>query len=304
MRHRYLTADVFTDRIFGGNQLAVVPDARGLTTSQMLAITREFNYSETSFVLPPDDSAHTRRVRIFTPGREMAFAGHPTIGTAFVLASLGEIPLGEATTEIVFEEGAGPVNVGIEAEEGRPGTVWLSPPRLPEHAPSPVASAVLADALSLEVIDLVGERWAPEVVSCGEPFIFVSVRDRATLGRSAVNPVVWKEHFGGLDVDNLYVYCFDPEREGSTARVRMFAPSLGVGEDPATGAAASAFAGVLARELIGSEGEARWVVEQGFEMGRPSILVIEARVSGGRLESVRVGGRSVVVMDGEIELGD
>jgi len=302
MATRYFTADVFTDRMFGGNQLAVVPDARAISEDQMLAITREFNYSETSFVLPPENEKHTRRVRIFTPGREMEFAGHPTIGTAYVLAATGEIPLEGDETTIVFEEPAGPVRVQIARNDDGIGLVRLSPPKLPEITEVAPSRSALAEILSIAEDDIRDDDWVTEVASCGEPFVFVPVHDRATLGRILLDHQAWKRHLDGFVSDNLYVYAFDPERETSTARVRMFAPSLGVGEDPATGAAAAAFAGVLAKRLLREHGDGRWIVEQGFEMGRPSILHIEASVDRSAVTSVRVGGNAVMVMRGELEL--
>ncbi|MGH7528009.1 MAG: PhzF family phenazine biosynthesis protein, partial [Gemmatimonadales bacterium] len=156
-RHRFVTADVFTDRIFGGNQLAVFPDARGLGTEQMQAVARELNLSETTFVFPPERSEHTRRLRIFTPGTELPFAGHPTIGTGFVLASTGEIPLAGDLTQVVFEEGVGPVSVSIRAAEGRPSFVQLTATQLPEFGPAPPAQERIAALLSLDPSDLVGD---------------------------------------------------------------------------------------------------------------------------------------------------
>jgi len=150
MRHRFLTADVFTDRIFEGNQLAVLPDGRGLTTVQMQRTAREFNFSETVFVLPPESSRHTRRIRIFTPNAELPFAGHPTIGTAHVLAAIGEITLERETTDIVIAEGVGPVSVTVRARDGHPVSARLRAPRPPEFGPPPPPRADLAAMLSVE----------------------------------------------------------------------------------------------------------------------------------------------------------
>src|ERR687895_508855 len=164
MKYRYYTADVFTDRPFGGNQLAVFPDARGIDSARMQEIAREFNLSETTFVLPPDDTRHTRRVRIFTPGAEIPFAGHPTVGTAHVLAAIGDIPLTGETTRIVFEEGVGPVPVTVRSNGRQPVFAQLSVAKLPEVGPSPPSAARLAAMLSLEVGDLAGGEMAPESV--------------------------------------------------------------------------------------------------------------------------------------------
>src|SRR5215207_5734987 len=151
--YTFYTADVFTDTLFGGNQLGVLPDARGLTTEQMLSITREFNYSESTSVFPPDDPKHTRRLRIFTPGGELPFAGHPTVGTAHVLAAVGEIPLTGDETRIVFEEGVGPVPVLIRARNGKPEFAQLSVAQLPQFSEPAVSRTELASMLSLDVDD-------------------------------------------------------------------------------------------------------------------------------------------------------
>jgi trans-2,3-dihydro-3-hydroxyanthranilate isomerase len=299
---RYVTADVFTDRRFGGNQLAVFPDAREIPPGAMLDITREFNYSETTFVLPPDDPAHTRRVRIFTPEREMPFAGHPTVGTAHVLAHLGQVPLTKPETRIVFEEGVGPVPVVIRAEGGRPVFAQLSVAKLPETGPTPPSAAVLAEMLSLDPDDILHEVFGPDAVSCGLPFLFVPVVDRLAVARARVRLDVWERVLAGYCTREIFVFAFDPERPGSDIRGRMFAPGLNVPEDPATGSACAALGGYLGMRSAQTDGTLRWVVEQGFEMGRPSMLEVETDKAGGAVTGVRVGGRSVVVCEGTITL--
>ncbi|MDQ2695825.1 MAG: PhzF family phenazine biosynthesis protein, partial [Pseudomonadota bacterium] len=186
MAYRFYTADVFTDRPFGGNPLAVFPDGRGLADAAMQQIAREFNLSETVFVFPPLDPAHTRRLRIFTPAAELPFAGHPTLGTAFVLAAIGELPLAGDATRIVFEEGVGPVPVLIRAENGRPAFMQLAAARLPEFGPPPPPEAVLAEVLSLNAADLAGADDPAQAVSCGVPFLFVAVRHRDAVRRARV----------------------------------------------------------------------------------------------------------------------
>ena len=302
MRVRYLTADVFTDRRFGGNQLAVFPDAREIPADAMLDITREFNYSETTFVLPPDDPKHTRRVRIFTPEREMPFAGHPTVGTAHVLAHIGEILLTGPTTRIVFEEGVGPVPVAIREQGGKPVFAQLSVAKLPEVGPPPPARDALAEMLSLAPDDILDGEFAPEAVSCGLPFLFIPLRDRAAVGRARVKLDILQRVMRGYWTQEVFVFAMDPERDTSDARARMFAPGLSVPEDPATGSACAAFGGYLARRDATANGTLRWVVEQGFEMGRPSILDVEADKHGGKISAVRVGGSSVVVCEGMMEI--
>lgn len=302
MRAHYYTADVFTDHRFGGNQLAVFPDARDIPDTAMLAITREFNFSETTFVLPPDNPAHTRRVRIFTPEREMPFAGHPTVGTAHVLAHAGLIKLTGPTTSIVFEEGVGPVPVVISAEAGRPVSAQLSVAQLPEFGPPPPPRDALARVLSLAPGDLLDAEFSAQGVSCGLPFLFVPVRDRGAVARSQVNLDAWQQALGDYWTREIFVFAFDPELPDSDIRARMFAPGLSVPEDPATGSACAALGGYLASRDARPTNRLRWVVEQGFEMGRPSILEVEADRQDSRITAVRVGGRSVMVCEGTMEL--
>ena len=296
---RYFTADIFTSTRFGGNQLAVLPDARGLTDKQMLAITREFNYSESTFVFPPDDPAHTRRVRIFTPGGEIPFAGHPTVGTAFVLASIGEVPLTGTETRIVLEEKVGPVPVLIRARNGQPEFCQFSVARLPETgAPMPSRSAI-AESLSLQEDDLLDGAWHPQVVSCGLAFGVVPVRDRGVVARARLRLDRWEEHLSGTEGHMVMVFAMDAEEPGHDAHARMFAPKAGVPEDPATGSACAALGGYLAMRSR-REGTQRWVIEQGYEMGRPSLIEVEADVDRGTVTAVRVGGASVMVCEGEM----
>ncbi len=301
MPYHFLTADVFTDRIFGGNQLAVLPDARGIDSEVMLAVAREFNYSETVFVLPPTDPAHTRRLRIFTPGGELPFAGHPTVGTAHVLAATRKLPLQGDETRIIFEEGVGPVPVLIRSKGGIPVFAQLSVAKLPEVGPPPPSAAQLAEMLSLAPDDLVGGSFAPEAVSCGVPFLLVPLRDRDAVRRARVRIDEWEATLADAWASMIMVFAQDPEHPGSDLRARMFAPGMSVPEDPATGSAAAALGGYLGARVPRSDGTLRWVIEQGFEMGRPSILEVEVDKAGGGITAVRVGGRSVLVSEGTIQ---
>lgn len=301
--HRYLTADVFTDTIFGGNQLAIFPDATGIREDHLLPIAREFNYSETTFVYPPRDAAHTRRVRIFTPGGEVPFAGHPTVGTAHALAATGAIPLeARGDTRIVLEEEVGPVPVRIRTEGGAPVFAQLSVAKLPEIGPPPPPRMVLADILGLEDEDLLGAEWLPQGVSCGLPFLFVPLRSRAAVARARINLAPWEKHLANAWASMIFVFARDAERPGSDIRARMFAPGISVPEDPATGSACAALGGYLAARDDRQDGLLRWVVEQGFEMGRPSILEVEADRSGGEVTGIRVGGSTVMVSEGTMRI--
>lgn len=296
---RYFTADIFTSSRFGGNQLAVLPDARELTTEQMLAVTREFNYSESTFVLPPDNPANTRKVRIFTPGGEIPFAGHPTVGTAFVLASIGEVKLSGAETRIVLEEGVGPVPVTIRAQDGKPAFCQFSVAKLPEVGPPLPLRAAMAECLSIDDKDLLDGAWSPQIVSCGLEFAFVPVRDRSVVARSRINYPAWDKYLTNTLGQAVMIFALDPEQPGHDVHARMFAPGFGVPEDPATGSACAALGGYLGARAP-KDGSMRWLVEQGYEMGRPSLIEVEADRSGGAITAVRVGGASVMVCSGDI----
>jgi trans-2,3-dihydro-3-hydroxyanthranilate isomerase len=298
---RFFTADVFTDRMFGGNQLAVFPEATGLDGRVMQAIAKEFNLSETVFVLPPSDPAHTRKLRIFTPGSELPFAGHPTIGTAFVLSSIGDVPLGADGASIVFEEGVGPLAVIVRAEGGRPGYCELTAARLPEEGPPPPPIEEIASALSLRPDELADGR-PPGGWSCGVPYLFVPVRDESVLGRARINPPAWERSLSSWWATGVFPFTESRGRNGVDFRARMFAPGEGIPEDPATGSAAAALAGYLSSTSGPDDGTLLWVVEQGVEMGRPSRLHVECDRRAGRISAVRVGGSSVLVAEGRLTL--
>lgn len=302
MKHRFYTLDVFTNRPFSGNPLAVFPHAEGLDGGQMQAVAREFNLSETVFVFAPEDPANTRRVRIFTPGGELPFAGHPTVGTAFLLATLGEVGITGAEGRVVLEEGVGPVPVTVHLENMRPTGATLSAAKLPEFGPPPPSPDRIAAALSLEPTDLLMGGHEPRAVSCGTPFLFVPVRDRAVLARARIDHARWESALSRYWAPKIYVFTFDAEMEGSNLRARMFAPGIGIKEDPATGSAAAALAGYLGARDLGRDGILRWRIEQGLEMGRPSILRVEAERSGGAITAVRVGGDCVMIGQREMEI--
>ena len=301
MNYRYCTADVFTKVAFGGNQLAVLPDARGLSDAQMQNIAREFNYSETVFVLPPE-AGGTRRLRIFTPGSEIPFAGHPTVGAAHVLATIGEIPLTGAETKIVFEEGVGPVPVTIRAEGGSPVFCQLSVSKLPEVGPQPPTRTTLAEILGLDVSDIVGGSTPAQALSCGLPFLIVPLKNREAVAKARVKLDRWEEVLQRFWAPDIMVFAKDAEQDGHDIRARVFVPGQGVPEDPATGSANATLAGYLGQRDARTDGTLRWVVEQGFEMGRPSILEIEADKVAGQLTAIRVGGASVMMAEGALRV--
>lgn len=302
-RFRFLTADVFTDQPFGGNQLAVFPDARNIPDERLQAVAREFNLSETTFVYPATDAANTRRLRIFTPHTELPFAGHPTVGTAHVLAATGELELAAGpTTRIVFEEAVGPVPVSIRTEGGRPAFCQLTTAMLPERGPAPPPRAAIAEVLGLAPEELLDGAWEARAWSCGVPYLLVPVRDLDAVRRARIRLDAWDRTLSGTWAPELLVFARGGERAGSDLHGRMFAPGFGIAEDPATGSAAAALAGYLAPLSGRMDGTLRWVLEQGFEMQRPSILEIECDLRDGAPSEVRVGGSTVIVSEGTMEI--
>ena len=303
MRYRYYTCDVFTNRRFGGNPLAVLPEAEGLSGEQMQRIAREFNYSETTFVLPPEDPAHTRRVRIFTPAAEIPFAGHPNVGTAFVLAATGTVPRDGESLRMVFEEGAGPVPVGVRFEADRPVFCELRAPQpLALGATPPVALTAVSVGLPPEAI--VTGTHPPRVASAGLPFLCVELHDLSALTEARVREEPHRELMAGCGGEGLLLYTRETGDPAVDLRARMYAPLHGVPEDPATGSANLALAGLLAACAPERDGTYAWKIAQGLEMGRPSLLEATATKRGGEVAALCIGGRSVLVCEGEIEVGE
>lgn len=302
MKHRFYTLDVFTDRAFGGNPLAVFPEGASVPEERMLDVTREFNFSETVFVLPADDPAHAARLRIFTPGGELPFAGHPTIGTTHLLASIGAVPAVEGDIAFVLEEGVGPIRVRASMSGGRVEFAQLSTARTPERSSRTADVAEIAAALSLGAGDFVDDGVGPATYSCGVPFLFARLRDIAAVRRAKLNQAAWERGLTPRGINELYFFADGGELAGSDIHARMFAPGFGIPEDPATGGAVAALAGYLTDLQKPSSGTVKWAVEQGIEMERPSVLHLEADVSDGQITSVRVGGQSVVVTEGLMEI--
>jgi trans-2,3-dihydro-3-hydroxyanthranilate isomerase len=301
-RFPYVLADVFTDRLFGGNPLAVLPDARGIGEADMQLIAREFNLSETVFVLPPAKPHHSKHLRIFTPAIELPFAGHPTVGTAVVLAEIGALGTITDHIEIVFEEAVGPIAVRITTAPNRPLLATLTTARLPQRQAAVPDTTALARLLGLEPARLMIEGVAPASYSAGVPFTCIPVADRAALAAAAIDRAVWSELLAGGDAPHVYVFTMADWRSGREVSARMFAPAMGIVEDPATGAAAVALAGFLADLQRPPEGERCWQIRQGEEMGRPSRIELAADMHDGKLSAVRVGGNAVIVGRGELIL--
>jgi trans-2,3-dihydro-3-hydroxyanthranilate isomerase len=295
---RYLVLDVFTDTAYCGNALAVLPEAEGLTESQMQRIAREFNLSETVFVRPPRNRGETHRLRIFTPARELPFAGHPTIGAALALAAEGW-----PESEFMFGEGVGPVRVSLRQQKQH-RSAWFWAAKLPEIGPNPPPVDALAALVSLRSTDILAGKWGPVAVSAGLPYLVIPVRDAATLARAELDLHRWREILQDWWADQVYVVAPVDGPQGTRYRARMFAPSLGFLEDPATGAAAAAFPGWLVPRLGAKDGVLTVTIEQGIELGRPSTLMLEVELSGGLITVVRVGGTAVQVAEGTIRIPD
>ncbi len=299
-RCRFYTADVFTNQPFGGNPLGVFPDAGDLTTEKMQRIANEFNLSETVFVLPPQDANHTKRLRIFTPHQELPFAGHPTVGTAVVLAAIGDLACPSAETSVIFEEKVGPIPITIKTTTGEPIYAQFSVAQLPEFGPPAPPPEAVAAALSLTVDDLELDATPIQTASCGVPFMYVPIRHLTGVERARVNQTALEQLPQNPWTSHLYVFSRETVTPEASVHARMFAPAMGLAEDPATGSAASSLAGVLALTETQSSGTLHWRIEQGFEMKRPSLIDVEADLSDGVITAVRVGGQAVLISQGEM----
>ncbi|MGU3538779.1 PhzF family phenazine biosynthesis protein [Methylobacterium sp. A54F] len=293
---RFVTLDVFTETPYAGNPLAVVLDADGLDGAAMQAIAREFNLSETVFVLAPESARHRARLRIFTPARELPFAGHPTVGTAVLLA-LRDRRAGVAdAVAFGLEESIGTLSCVVETGEGR-GRARFKLPGLPEYLGEGPEPAALAAAVGLAPEALGFGRHAPSRHTAGVPFCFVPVHSVERLAAARLAPAA----VAALpEPMALYLYAQDPEGLGQSYQARMFAPHLGVAEDPATGSAAAAFAGVLMQFEPLGEGTHDATIRQGVAMGRPSEIALQVVIEAGALRSVEIGGSAVVVSEGRL----
>jgi trans-2,3-dihydro-3-hydroxyanthranilate isomerase len=299
--YHYCLVDVFTDRAFGGNPLAVFPDARGLSSELMQALAKEFNLSETSFVLPPQKPGNDFQVRIFTPAAEMPMAGHPTVGTAFVLARKQLIEVTEPTTSIIFEEGVGDIAVTLKTLPGQHLSIQMRQP-LPTFGEHFRDRAAIAEMLSLSLEDL-DPALPCEVVSCGVPFLFVPIKNLAAAHAIRFRLDVWERVLRDFAAPQLFAFTREVETPGSTVHSRMFAPALNVPEDPATGAASGPLGCYLVRhKLVEGAASARIVSEQGLEMGRPSFIQIEIDSVGDAITGVYISGQCHFMGEGSMEV--
>ena len=292
----YQIWDVFTDRPFAGNPLAVVTGADGLSVAQMQTLAREFNLSETIFVQAPRDPGHAARVRIFFPTAEIPFAGHPTIGCAIALSGLAA-PGPDAAVRLVLEEQAGLVPVVVRRQSGGVSAEFAAPV-LPHAAPGTADPGLAAAALGLDPGDLgCAGHPGPAVWQGGPTFLYVPLRDAGVLARARPHEPAWSALMAAAGVDSAW--CFTPEPGGY--RARMFSPTAGIPEDPATGSASAIFAAELAaRGLLARDGETQVTIRQGLEMGRPSRIGLTVATAQGRVTQVRVAGQAVPIAAGRI----
>jgi trans-2,3-dihydro-3-hydroxyanthranilate isomerase len=299
MPRRFVTLDVFTDKAFAGNPLAVVLDAEGLDTDAMQRIAGEFNLSETVFVLPPADSHQRADIRIFTPARELPFAGHPTVGTAVLLALLDQEGRPGAVA-FGLREKVGIVPCAVEVQGEREGKARFRLPRLPFSWGEGKESADCAWALGLDPTEIGFDRHLTGRHSAGVAYDLVPVASLEALAKSRPQGEAFDKVFGDSDHPAAYVYARVPQAEGLRFRARMYGPGMGIAEDPATGSAAAAFAGALMQcEPLG-DGVHNIVIEQGVEMGRPSEILLQLVITNGALVSAEIGGNAVLVSRGEI----
>jgi trans-2,3-dihydro-3-hydroxyanthranilate isomerase len=301
MKVQFQTVDVFTDQQFGGNPLAVIPDARGLSDAQMQAIANEFNLAETTFVLPPGNPENTARVRIFTPRAEMPFAGHPNVGTAYVLARQDAVcGVSFDRRNVIFEELAGLVRMTIETADGLvTGAALAAPQQFWVIHNFDVAT--IAQACSLDPSEIETRRHPPCLVSCGAPFVIAEARDRAALRRAQQRMDVFLAHLPRDEVTGIHLYVQDA-KEGADFQSRMFAPLHGVFEDPATGSANVALVGLLAHLRPEPSLRLKVAIGQGVDLGRPSLMRAVAEKANGAVTHTFVGGDCKPVMSGSIDL--
>jgi trans-2,3-dihydro-3-hydroxyanthranilate isomerase len=296
MKRQFVTVDVFTDRKFGGNPLAVLPDAQGLSTEQMQAIAAEFNYAETTFVLPPQDPRNTAHVRIFTPKAEMPFAGHPNVGTAFVLARRGKAK----SERMVFEEKAGLVAMDLTYEAGIVVATRLAAPQ-PFTLGETITPEIVAQACGLGPDQIETSAHPPVVASTGNKFIFAEVKSRAVLKAATYNTESFARHLPMERAVGILLYV-PAQEHGVEIQSRMFAPLFGVPEDPATGSANVTLIGLLAHLDKRADLTLSRTIGQGFDMGRPSVLEAMAEKKAGKVTATYIGGRCVPMLSGTIEI--
>ena len=303
MAYTFHTLDVFTDTRFAGNPLAVVLDADNLNSAQMQSIAREFNLSETVFVLAAENPAHSAKVRIFTPSAELPFAGHPTVGTAILLTMLkAQFASGDGDALVVLEQGIGIVRVGVKLRPGQLPYAEFDAPILPELTGNLPGIERLAAAVGLLPNEIGFENHQPARSAAGNGFALIPVATREALGKAQVNLAQWVPAFADAGVVGAFLYSRECVHNTSAFHARMFAPLHGMPEDPASGSAAICLAGAIHHFDRAPDGIHRRIVEQGFAMGRPSYMTLTLSVRNARIETVRLGGPAIRVTSGTLEV--
>jgi trans-2,3-dihydro-3-hydroxyanthranilate isomerase len=293
MERRYALLNVFTREPLGGNPLAVVTDTKGLNNASMQAIAHKLNYSETVFVFPPQNPAHTASIRIFTPEAEVPFAGHPTIGTAIFMAQERWQKAGaEFDALVVLEEKAGVLRIAVKP--GKTAFAEFDALQMPQESGESAPNDRLAAALGLAPTEIGFENFKPLRLSAGVPFTFVPVKDLKTINRAHVVDSYWKSAFAD-EMGAAYLYCRETVRYKAAFHARVFAPLVGVPEDPATGSAAAAFVGVINQFDAPPDGTYSIMIEQGIEMGRPCEIYLEMEIANRQIRAVRIGGHAIFV---------
>ncbi len=296
-RLHYHLLDVFTNERFGGNPLAVFINGRGLKTEIMKSIAKELNLSEVTFVLPPDNPDNDWKVRIFTPAIELPMAGHPTVGTSFILAREDMVGVSESHPVIKLEEGVGVIPVTFQFKDGLPSLIQMQQPA-PVFSPEFTDRTLAAELLSLKADDLAD--YPVQEVSCGVPFLFIPVKSLAAIQKIKFRMDVWERSFS--DYPEMFAFTTETTYPNSTVHSRMFAPGMGIPEDPATGAASGPLGCYLVKYGLVTDNPAKIISEQGFEMGRPSYIHIEIRQADGEINFVGAGGECVYIGEGSLEI--
>lgn len=299
----YSVYDVFTDTKLAGNPLAVIFDGEGLGDEAMQAIACETNLSETVFVQPAANPAYTARIRIFTPGRELPFAGHPTVGTAIALAEKAH---GAARLDLVsvLEENVGPVRCAVRLREGEASFAEFDLPRKSQQIPLPLDRVGIADALSLKTTEIGFENHVPSIWSAGVPFLLIPIHDVGAAERLEFDPQLWEKTVPFVDgaLASAYIYCRGGVNHVAKFHARMFASGMGITEDPATGSAAAALSGAIHHFDRLPDGHHPVLIEQGVEMGRPSFIHLHMDIEGGAISNARIGGQAVRIATGSLDL--
>lgn len=305
MDRRYAIYDVFTDKRLAGNPLAVIFDGDGLSDDVMQAVAREMNLSETVFVQLAENPTHAARLRIFTPTRELPFAGHPTVGSAVALTELERGPdAGDVDLVCMMEEKVGPVRCAVRLRKGAAGFAEFDLPRKPSRIDLPLDVEGLADALSLQVSDLGFENHVPSIWTAGVPYLMLPLRNLAAAEAMEFVLPLWEKAAPFVEgaLASAYLYCRGGVHHQAKFHARMFSPDMGIAEDPATGSAVAAMAGAI-RHFDGlPDGNHPVLIEQGVEMKRPSFIHLYIDVKDGEIGRARIGGQAVKVAQGTITI--